>query len=122
MNGIGAIPKTNPNKNIGIALIREINTGTEDENAIDAHKKPIPIPTNIVIGVEIPNVPTSTESFRKSTAEAKIPTIRGPNFFANANVTSKTIIMKRMLSIEYLTNPNKNLQKYSIQMFKAIVS
>ncbi len=77
---MGAIPSRVPNKNMGIALAIERKIGAPGEKAIVAQRSPIPIPIRIVTGLEIPNVPMSMVSLRKSAAVAMSPMIKGPNF------------------------------------------
>ena len=91
-----------------------------DEKAIDAQRKPIAIATIIVMNEDKPNVPVVAKSTKKSAPAAITPNIIGPNFLENVPMIIRVKATKIILSREYLTNSKINLQKYSIQMFKAI--
>ncbi len=117
---MGAIPSSVPNKNIGIALERDSKRGAVGENAMVAQRSPIPNPMRIVTGLEIPNVPISMVSLRKSAAVAISPMIKGPNFLVTLMMIPNKSSTYMGLSIMYFINPNKNFQNSSIQIFKAI--
>jgi len=117
MNGIGATPKTNPNKNIKTALGSFINNGTSEEKAMLAQRNPIAIPARIVKNEDNPNVPVVARSIKKSTPDAIIPMTIGPSFLENAPMMIRVNAMNNMLSNEYFMRLKINTQRYSMQIF-----
>ena len=117
MNGIGATPKTNPNKNIKTALGSFINNGTSEEKAMLAQRNPLAIPAGIVKNEDNPNVPVVARSIKKSTPDAIIPMTIGPSFLENAPMIIRVSATNNMLSNEYFIRLKINTQRYSMQIF-----